>query len=96
VQSWGNGNGGIDAEWERFHDAWRQSNLIGSFFNQNSAVPYGYGNGFGQPWGSPHGFAPSFGQGYPYGHAPQYGIPPYGPTPQHGPHFRQRFPEMNQ
>ena len=27
VQAWGNGRGGIDAEWERFHDAWKESYL---------------------------------------------------------------------
>jgi hypothetical protein len=60
VQSWGNGRGGIDAEWERFHDAWKESYLQGSFYNQG----FGFGNGF-----SPHGFngfgAPGFGFGFP-------------------------------
>ncbi len=87
VQSWGNGRGGIDAEWERFHDAWRQSILSGSYFNQNSAVPYG------QVYGYPGGGG--FGNGY-GDYLPQYGRPPYGPTPQNGPHYRQRHPEYNQ
>ena len=29
VQSYGNGRGGLDAEWERFHDAWRGSTMAG-------------------------------------------------------------------
>ena len=35
VQNWANGNGGLDAEWERFHDAWQQSYLRGSYYNNN-------------------------------------------------------------
>jgi hypothetical protein len=42
VQAWGNGRGGIDAEWERFHDAWKDSYLQGSYYNQ--------GPGWGGPW----------------------------------------------
>jgi hypothetical protein len=42
VQSWGNGRGGIDAEWERFHDAWKDSYLQGGYYNQ--------GPGWGGPW----------------------------------------------
>src|SRR5262245_42039706 len=33
VQAWGNGRGGIDAEWERFHDAWKESYLQNGYFN---------------------------------------------------------------
>lgn len=47
VQSYGNGSGGLDAEWERFHDAWRGSTVAGGSFS--GVAPYGYG-GFG-PWG---------------------------------------------
>ncbi len=42
VQSYGNGRGGLDAEWERFHDAWRGSTIAGGRFYGNS-----YGNGYG-------------------------------------------------
>jgi hypothetical protein len=35
VQAWGNGRGGIDAEWERFHDAWKESYLQNGYYNQN-------------------------------------------------------------
>ena len=41
VQAWGNGRGGIDAEWERFHDAWRNSFTVGSFF-QGQLPPSGF------------------------------------------------------
>ena len=88
VQSWGNGRGGIDAEWERFHDAWRQSITAGGYFHQNAPVPYG--TVYGYPGG---GYGPGFGgYQYPNGFPPRYGVPPYGPTPHDGPHFRQRYP----
>jgi hypothetical protein len=63
VQAWGNGRGGIDAEWERFHDAWKESYLQGGYYNQGPGygAPWGYGGGFGG-----HGF----GHGY-----PGYGFP---------------------
>ncbi len=35
VQSYGNGRGGLDAEWERFNDAWQQSFLTGSYFDES-------------------------------------------------------------
>jgi hypothetical protein len=45
VQSWANGQGGIDAEWERFHDAWRQSFLSGSVYQFGAHSPgFGYGS----------------------------------------------------
>ncbi len=103
VQSWGNGRGGIDAEWERFHDAWRQSLLSGSFFNQNSQFPHGNAYGYPGDFGYGNGGYGGYGNGgygngggYPYTHPPQYGKPPYGPTPQNGPHFRQRYPEYDE
>lgn len=72
VQNFANGRGGLDAEWERFHDAWRQSYLSGSFYNQNGAGFGPYGPGFGGPGFGQPGF------GYPpYGH-PGYGYPPHG------------------
>jgi hypothetical protein len=52
VQAWGNGRGGMDAEWERYHDAWKESILQGGYYNA------GPGNGF---VGSGNGF--SFGRG---------------------------------
>lgn len=68
VQAWGNGRGGIDAEWERFHDAWKESYLQGSFYNQG----FGYGNGFPGQFGYGYG-APGSGYGY-----PGYGFPGIG------------------
>jgi hypothetical protein len=62
VQAWGNGRGGIDAEWERFHDAWKESYLQNGYYNSGPA--------FGAPWG--HG-----GPGFGFGH-PGYGYPWYG------------------
>ena len=32
VQNFGNGGGGLNAEWERFHDAWRGSTIGGGAF----------------------------------------------------------------
>jgi len=65
VQAWGNGRGGIDAEWERFHDAWKESYLQGGFYNQSP----GYGGGYNGPWGSGNGYGgPGYGNGgYPGG-----------------------------
>ena len=75
IQSWGNGRGGIDAEWERFHDAWKESFLQGGYYNQG----YGYGNpgqfgngyggqpyGYGYPGYGGNGGFPGIGNGGPY------------------------------
>jgi hypothetical protein len=73
VQHWGNGRGGLDAEWERFHDAWKESILSGGFYNQSQGYgPWGYGGGYGSG-------VPGFGfpmYGFPPGN--YYGQPPYG------------------
>lgn len=72
VQSWGNGRGGIDAEWERFHNAWKESYLQGGFYNQQGPV---YGNGYPGQFGNGGFGGPGFGFGYPaYG----YGFPGIG------------------
>ena len=70
VQAWGNGRGGIDAEWERFHNAWKESYLQGGFYNQQGP---GYGNGFPGQFGSGGFGGPGFGYGY-----PAYGFPGNG------------------
>ncbi len=80
VQSYGNGRGGIDAEWERFHDAWRGSRTSGGSYQ--GIPPYGFGGGFGG-YGSGYGAGYSNGGGsYPgYGNVgPGYGNvgPGYG------------------
>jgi hypothetical protein len=60
VQAWGNGRGGIDAEWERFHNAWKESYLQGSFYNQQGP---GFNNGYPGQFGF-NGYGPGFGYGY--------------------------------
>lgn len=81
--------GGLDAEWERFHDAWRESLLTGSYFYQNQPAPtgavYGYpGGGYG-PYapGLPNGAYgdPRFASPYVSGPGSAYGPAPYGPAP---------------
>jgi hypothetical protein len=67
VQAWGNGRGGIDAEWERFHNAWKESYLQGGFYNQQGA---GFGNGYPNQFGNGGFGGPGFGYGY-----PGYGFP---------------------
>lgn len=63
VQNWANGRGGLDAEWERFHDAWQESFLTGSYYNGPA-----YGNGRGYPGrydrGYGRGYGPRQGHGY--------------------------------
>jgi hypothetical protein len=73
VQSWGNGRGGLDAEWERFHDAWKESILQGGYYNQYPGYGNGYGNGFG--YSGPYGFNGYYGSGY---GNPGYGYPGIG------------------
>jgi hypothetical protein len=67
VQAWGNGRGGIDAEWERFHNAWKESYLSGGY-NQSPGGPWGYGGGY-----PANGYGPGYGAGY-----PGYGLPGHG------------------
>ena len=88
VQQWGNGRGGLDAEWERFHDAWKESYISGGYYNQSPAYGAGgYGGGYGAGFPA-YGFP---GYGYPgYGFPPGYhgGGPPHGDWRGHsgGPH----------
>jgi hypothetical protein len=70
VQQWGNGRGGLDAEWERFHDAWKESYLTGGYYNQNGGY-YPGSNWNGAPY-----VGPGWG-GYGY-NGPGYGFPGYG------------------
>lgn len=86
VQAWGNGRGGLDAEWERFHDAWKESYLQGGYYNGPAygggyPGPYGYGNGgYGYPG---YGF-PGGGWGGPGNRGPQGPWPNHGGPGQHG------------
>ena len=64
VQAWGNNGYGLGAEWERFHDAWKESYIQGGYNTYRPNGPPFYG-----------GFPayPSFNYG-----APAYGFPGYG------------------
>lgn len=89
VQAWGNGRGGIDAEWERFHDAWKESILSGGYYNQGPGHggPWNGGPGYGAPWGYGGGFgSPGYGYGFPGNAYPGYGHggPWRGSGPAHG------------
>jgi hypothetical protein len=94
VSSFGNGRGGMDAEWERFHDAWRGSTIAGG---QSQAVIGGWGGGWGGGgyrdsggyggggYGPGYGPGPGIppwanrgGYGYGYGYGPGYGVPDAG------------------
>lgn len=54
VTNFGNGRGGMDAEWERFHDAWRGSTVAGGqsqvFFPQTGPWGGWGGGGWGGNW----------------------------------------------
>jgi hypothetical protein len=90
VTNYGNGRGGMDAEWERFHDAWRGSTVAGGNFQVYPG--FGFGGGFGNPgwgpgnggpWNGGPGNGPGFGPGYRsqapfYGFGPGYGQPDAG------------------
>jgi hypothetical protein len=99
VQAWGNGRGGIDAEWERFHDAWKESYLQGSFYNQSpgfgngfpnpSSHGKGWGGGWGNGWGWGGGWGPGFNGwqgGFPGGGFPGWGWGGGAPGNWGGPH----------
>ena len=68
VQAWGNGRGGMDAEWERFHDAWKEAYINGGSFYTQGGPYFGYGQGYGYPgygyggWGPGNG-GPGWGNG---------------------------------
>jgi len=85
VQSYGNGRGGLDAEWERFHDAWRGSTVGGGNFQ--AFPPFGYGGGYGAGYGGFPGYGFGGGGGYGGGHfPPTHGHPGYrGPGRGYGP-----------
>jgi hypothetical protein len=68
VTSYGNGLGGLDAEWERFHDAWLESFTAGGSYSTQPVGGYPYygpaNSGFG-PGPAPYGFPPA-------GYAPRW------------------------
>jgi hypothetical protein len=94
VQTWGNGRGGIDAEWERFHDAWKESYLSGGSFNQGPGFVPQWGYGGGIPGGA---YGPSYGFGAPGHGFPSYGGPWNGPSPHgdRGHHGREQWRQQN-
>ncbi|QEG32990.1 hypothetical protein [Bythopirellula goksoeyrii] len=97
VTNYGNGRGGIDAEWERVHDAWRGATVGGgNFFGAIGGFPgfgpYG-GGGYGPDYGGygpgyGGGGYPGYGGGYPGGipgpgfTSPSYGYGSAGPDPR--------------
>ena len=86
VQAWGNGLGGIDAEWERFHEAWKESILSGGYYSSSPSGWYGAGPGyFGGGYGSGYGYGPGYG-GPGYG-GQHYGLPNYGGPAYGGPRY---------
>jgi hypothetical protein len=68
VQNFSAPVGGIDAQWERFDDAWRGAILQGGSYSSYPSYGYGGGPGYGGP----------------YGGGPGYGVPSYGPGPGYG------------
>jgi hypothetical protein len=87
VENWGNGRGGLDAEWERVHSAWQNSVLAGGYANRNGRPNYGYGGqGNGGPgYGGPGYGGPGYGgPGY---SGPGYGGPGYGGPGYGGPGY---------
>jgi hypothetical protein len=63
VTNYGNGRGGLDAEWERFHDAWRGSTVGGGGYFQGGYggfVPGGFGGFPGWGLGGNGGVGPGF------------------------------------
>ena len=87
VQSYANGRGGLDAEWERFHDAWRGSTIAGGDYQ---VFPYG-GFGYGAPYGGYGGYGGGYANGGHGGgkHGGQFGPnhPGYGPGYGYGSGF---------
>jgi hypothetical protein len=92
VTSYGNGRGGLDAEWERFHDAWRGSTVAGGAYG-GAGGGYGYSYGGGGPWGGSGWGGGGWGPGWGNGHhgnypppwdvtAPSYGFGSAGPDPR--------------
>jgi hypothetical protein len=89
VQSYGNGRGGLDAEWERFHDAWRGSTIAGGEYQAYYPPFYGY-PGYGGYGGYGGGYGPGYGGGYGgpgFGGAPGYGAVPFRRGFGYGPGF---------
>ncbi len=90
VQNFSAPAGGIDAQWERFDDAWRADYLQGGALTSYPAYGFGGLPSYGGPYGGP-GY-PGPGYGGPYG-GPGYGYPGYGgPGYGGGPIYAPGFP----
>ena len=83
VENWGNGRGGLDAEWERFNDVWQQSVLSGGYTsgygpygNQGGGYPGVYG-GYGGGYRGYGGYGGGYG-GYGGGYGGYGGYRGYG------------------
>src|SRR5262245_49950444 len=81
VQTWGNGRGGLDAEWERFQKAWKESSLQGGYSNGpmwNNGWNGQWNNGWngGGPWNNGWGGTGGWNQG---GWGPGNGPGNWGP-----------------
>jgi hypothetical protein len=100
VQAWGSGGAGLNAEWERFHDAWKEAYTSGASYLPwsgpygagpdyfSGGAGYGYGTGYGGPGYGPAFGGPGRGYGPGYGNGPGYGRPGAGFAPGGG--FRGR------
>jgi hypothetical protein len=89
VENWSSGRGGLDAEWERFHQAWQGSFLSGGYGSWSSpAYPY-YGSLYPYPGGGAYGqggWQPGYGPFPWYGNGPHPGRGQYDPhNPWPGP-----------
>jgi|GEM_PF-6174447 len=82
VQSYGNGRGGMDAQWERFHDAWRGATIGGGRFYSGGYGGYGPYGGYGGYGGAYNGYGGAYGG---YGGGGGYGVDPgFGMGPAYG------------
>jgi hypothetical protein len=84
VTSYGNGRGGLDAEWERFHDAWRGSTIGGGSYQVFPGSPWWGGGWGGGGWSGGGGWGGS-------GGGPGWGGPGNGPW-MPGPGYRSNAP----
>jgi hypothetical protein len=96
VQNWGNGRGGLDAEWQNFHDMWKESFLTGGSFNQqnpgwgnqgwNGGWNNGWNSGTNGPWNNGNWNNGPWNNGGWNGPGQGPGFPQGGMPPQGGPH----------
>ncbi|HEY4231914.1 MAG TPA: hypothetical protein VGM76_00680 [Lacipirellulaceae bacterium] len=79
VQAWGNGRGGLDAEWERVNDAWKQAYITGGYYSsQGGPYGYGYGQGYGYGGWGPGNGGPGWAGGPGWNNGGNWNGPPNG------------------